>query len=77
MPWLLENDLLPRELERLAGAVREDGNDGAHVGNLSEADAEDLMDFTVLLLERLFTEPARIAAAAAGRVERRRGPETE
>lgn len=71
VPWLIEHGLLPRELAELAGAVREDGNDGAHAGNLSEADADYLLDFTVLLLSRLYTESAKLAAAAARRSERR------
>ena len=53
LPWLIEAGILPASLARLAHAVREDGNDGAHVGNLGENDAIDLKEFTVLLLERL------------------------
>jgi hypothetical protein len=72
IPWLMEHGKLPADIGALAGAVREDGNDGAHAGSLGEVDAADLMDFTVLLLERLFTEPGRLAAAADRRAERRR-----
>ena len=71
IPWLLQHGKLAPDLAELAGAVREDGNDGAHAGNLGKEDAEDLQDFTVELLERLYTEPGRIAAAAARRAERR------
>jgi hypothetical protein len=71
IPWLIEQGRLPANLAALAGVVKEDGNDGAHAGNLSKADAEDLLDFTAVLLERLYTEPARIALAEARRAERR------
>lgn len=72
--WLIEHNFLPVSLRELASAVREDGNDGAHAGTLSKADAEDLLDFTTLLLERLFTEPKRLSLAAERRNERRASP---
>ncbi|MEM8695272.1 MAG: DUF4145 domain-containing protein [Pseudomonadota bacterium] len=71
IPWLLENDLLPKDLAELSDVVREDGNDGAHRGGLELADAEDLADFAEVLLDRLYTEPERIELAKARRVERR------
>jgi hypothetical protein len=71
LPWLFENDLLPKGLEQLSKCIREDGNDGAHAGTLKREDAEDLVDFTRALLERLFTEPARLKIAEARREARR------
>ena len=71
LPWLFENKLLPIELRDLAGCIKEDGNDGAHVGNLSKEDADDLLDFTIALLERLITEPKRIELAQQRRAARR------
>jgi hypothetical protein len=59
-------------LRELASCVREDGNDGAHAGTLSKEDAEDLLDFTCALLERLITEPKRLELAEARRNERRK-----
>ena len=53
LPWLFDNGMLPPDFRELAKCVREDGNDGAHVGNLTKQDAEDLLDFTATLLERL------------------------
>lgn len=70
--WLFENGRLPRDLEELARCVREHGTDGAHDGTLTREDAEDLMDFTTALLERVFTEPGRIEAANRRRAERHR-----
>lgn len=71
LPWLFENDLLPGGLRELSHCIREDGNDGAHAGTLGKDDAEDLCDFTVMLLERLFTEPKRLELAEQRREARR------
>lgn len=71
--WLFDNNLLPRSLEELSACVKEDGNDGAHEGTLERVDAEDLLDFTVAVLERMFTEPERLRLAGERRAERRRG----
>jgi hypothetical protein len=71
LPWLFDNGMLPLDLRELAKCVREDGNDGAHVGNLTEEGAEDLLDFTVTLLERLITQPKKLELAEARRIERR------
>jgi hypothetical protein len=74
LPWLLDNGKLPQELRGLASCIKEDGNDGAHAGTLTEADARDLLDFTEALLERLYTEPERLRLAEARRTERRKPP---
>jgi hypothetical protein len=71
LAWLFKNGFLPRELEELSRCVREDGNDGAHAGTLTMEDALDLQDFTVALLERIFTEPERIRLAGERRAQRR------
>lgn len=71
LPWLFDNKLLPEGLRELSTCVREDGNDGAHAGTLRKEDAEDLLDFTRILLERTYTEPERIRLAAVRRRQRR------
>jgi hypothetical protein len=71
LTWLFDNAILPPTLRELAKCIREDANDGAHVGNLSKADAEDLLDFTMVLLDRLITEPKRLQLAEARRTARR------
>jgi len=71
LPWLFKNGLLPNALEDISTCVREDGNDGAHQGTLTEEDAEDLLDFTSLLLERIYTEPERLKQAQLRRQKRR------
>jgi hypothetical protein len=71
LTWLFDNHLLPEGLRELSTCVKDDGNDGVHDGTLSDADADDLLDFTKALLERLYTEPQRLALAGKRRVERR------
>jgi hypothetical protein len=72
LKWMFANGVLPRDLERLSDCIREDGNDGAHDATLTEADALDLQDFAVGLLERIFTEPKRIELSEQRRIERRK-----
>ena len=72
--WLLDNTRLPEALRDLSTCIREDGNDGAHAGTLTKPEAEDLLDFTLLLLERLYTEPERLRLAQLRRDARRTNP---
>ncbi|MFY0735649.1 DUF4145 domain-containing protein [Aurantimonas sp. NFXS3] len=73
LPWLFDNGRLPRDLEGLSHCIREDGNDGVHQGTLTKPDAEDLLDFTRALLERLYTQPERLRLAEIRRAQRRAG----
>lgn len=73
LPWLFDNHLLPEALRELSSCIKEDGNDGAHAGTLGEEDAQDLLDFTSVLLERMYTEPKQLALAKERR-DARRGP---
>lgn len=72
MNWLFDNQRLPETLRDLAECVKDDGNDGAHEGALDYAAAEDLEEFTYILLERLYTEPQRLAQAKERRKDRRK-----
>ncbi|WP_343867493.1 DUF4145 domain-containing protein [Tatumella terrea] len=72
MGWLFDNHILSGSLRELAECVKDDGNDGAHEGILDKSAAEDLEDFTYLLLERLYTEPQRLIEARTRREERRK-----
>lgn len=69
--WIFNNGILPKQLEDLSRCIKDDGNDAAHDGSLCKEDAADLLDFTYILLERIYTEPARIQNAHQRRVERR------
>ena len=71
LPWLFDNGHLPEALRELSSCVREDGNDGAHAGTLQKRDAEDLLDFSRILLERIYTEPERLRLAQERRQQRR------
>ena len=64
-------------LDGLRMVLTRTGNDGAHEDTLKKEDAEDVLDFTYVLLERLFTEPERIRIAQKRRAERRSENETE
>lgn len=72
MKWLFDTGKLPEPLRDLAACVREDGNDAAHRGSLDKEDADDLLDFTTILLERLYTEPKNLEIANQRRLERRK-----
>lgn len=72
LPWMFDQGILPEGLRELSACVREDGNDGAHNGTLTREDAQDLLDFTTILLERIYTEPERLRLARERR-DRRRG----
>ena len=71
LPWLFANKLLPEAFKELSSCIKEDGNDGAHAGTLKRLDAEDLLDFTAALLERIYTEPERLRLAQERRESRR------
>ena len=71
LPWLFEQGILPEALRELSSCIKDDGNDGAHEGTLSEEDAEDILDFSFVMLERIYTEPKRIELAQERRVRRR------
>ena len=71
MDWLFKTGRLNPVLKELSEAIKEDGNDGAHEGTLTKIDAEDILDFTVALLERLYTEPAKLELAKERRAARR------
>jgi hypothetical protein len=71
LPWLFDNGKLPDALRELSTCVKDDGNDGAHEGTLKKEDAEDLLDFTYTLLERIYTEPKRLELAKERRLARR------
>ena len=71
LPWLFAKGLLPEALKELSSCIKEDGNDGAHAGTLTKPDAEDLLDFTTRLLERMYTEPERLRLARERRDSRR------
>lgn len=72
LEWLLANNRVSRALEPLLESVREDGNDAAH-DRIGKEEAEDLQDFTVVLLETLYTVPGQVEANRLRRESRRQG----
>ncbi|MET4259869.1 hypothetical protein ABIC09_004827 [Bradyrhizobium sp. S3.12.5] len=73
LEWLFANNLLPKDVEVPADCIREDANDAVHNAPLGKDDALDIQDFTVELLEALFTLPGRLKEAEARRAARRGG----
>ncbi len=72
LDWLFERAKLPAELKELASCVHQDGNDAAHAAEtIGREAALDLQDFTISILESLYTTPGRIAANVARRDSRR------
>jgi hypothetical protein len=71
LPWLFQNNKLRADLHELSTVIKDDANDGAHKGTLTENEAKDLLDFTTALLERLYTEPKKIGLAKERRQQRR------
>ncbi len=71
LPWLFDNQILPEALRELSSCIKDDGNDAAHEGTLSEEDAGDISDFTYALLERIYTEPRKITLAKERSAKRR------
>ena len=71
LPWLFQAGLLHESLRELSTCIKEDGNDGAHAGTLTTDDANELLDFTTILLERIYTEPERLKQASQRRNDRR------
>ena len=68
---LFESNKLPRNLNELSHCIREDGNAGVHDGTITLDDAKDIMEFCSILLNQLYTEPAKIEAAQKRQQERK------
>ena len=77
LPWLFDNGRLPEALRDLSSCIKDDGNDGAHQGTLTGDEARDILDFTFVLLERIFTEPKRLELARERREARRATKKSE
>lgn len=70
LDWLIAQSRLPMQLAPIVDSVREDGNDAAH-DRIGPDEARDLEDFTVVLLEVLFSLPGQIEANRLRREARR------
>jgi hypothetical protein len=72
LDWLFSQNLLSRGLKDLSSCIHEDGNDAAHdLTGISEAEAQDLGDFSERVLEILYTLPGQIEENRRRRDERR------
>jgi len=75
LAWLFEHEYLPHRFRRLSTCIKDDGNDGAHQGTIGKEEAEDLLDFTRVLLQHIYTDPARITRAERRTADRRKEQE--
>ncbi|MBV6567613.1 DUF4145 domain-containing protein [Acinetobacter baumannii] len=71
LSWIFEHNILHKNLEELSRCIKDDGNDGAHDGNIGQYEADDLFDFTYEFLEHVYTQPARVQLAKERRQQRR------
>lgn len=69
--FLIERGVIPSDLKEYAHHIRLDGNDAAHDGSTQKEEAEDLLDFSELFLERIYTIRKQLEIAQARRLERR------
>lgn len=69
---LLAEKILPEDLKEIANYIILDGNDGLHNRMLTKDDAVGLLEFTVMLLGRIYTEPERIKRMTKKRDERKK-----
>lgn len=70
LEWLFDKGILQNDLRDLSSCIKDDGDDAVHDGTLTKKDAEDLIDFTYTLLERIYTEPKKIQLAKERRSAR-------
>ncbi len=68
---LFEKKVLSEKLRELATCIKDDGNDGAHDGTLTKGKAMDLLDFIVLFLESVYTNPNKLENAIKRHADRK------
>lgn len=69
--FLITNGVIPSDLKEYAHHIRLDGNEAAHAGSTEKEEAEDLLDFSELFLERIYTMKKQLELAQVRRLARR------
>lgn len=69
--FLIEQRVIPTDLKEYVHHIRLDGNDAAHDGSTEKNEAEDLLDFSELFLERIYTRKKQLEIAQARTLARR------
>lgn len=69
--FLIERGVIPSDLKEYVHHIRLDGNDAAHDGSTEKDEAEDLLDFSELFLERIYTVKKQLELAQERRLARR------
>ncbi len=71
LDWLFENKKLPEDLKDLVECIKDDGNVGVHDARLTRDDSFEILNFTVMLLEHIYTAPAKRKRAKEKRDQRK------
>jgi len=71
LDFLIDNGYLPNALHDLVHCIRDDGNVAAHQGEVTNDEAQEMMDLTLQVLTRVYTEPCNLAAIKARQAARK------
>ena len=71
LDFLIDNGYLPHALHDLVHCIRDDGNVAAHQGAVTDDEAQEMMDLTLQVLNRVYTEPGNLAAVKARQLARK------
>lgn len=69
--FLIEEGSIPDDLKEYAHHIRLDGNSAAHDGSTKQEEVEDLLDFSQLFLQRIYTFRKQLAVAQERRIARK------
>ncbi|CAI3953176.1 DUF4145 domain-containing protein [Commensalibacter papalotli (ex Botero et al. 2024)] len=68
---LSEKNLISKRIQYFANEIRFDGNYAAHEGKMDQENLQDLFDFTIALLEDVYTQPKKIELSQERRAQRK------
>lgn len=69
---LSEKNIISKKIYNFAEEIRSDGNYAAHKGEMSLENLEDLFDFTIALLEDVYTQPKKLELSRERRAQRKK-----
>lgn len=69
---LSEKNIISKKIYNFAEEIRSDGNYAAHEGEMSLENLEDLFDFTIALLEDVYTQPKKLELSRERRAQRKK-----
>lgn len=69
---LSEKNLISKRIQDFANEIRFDGNYAAHEGKMDQENLQDLFDFTIALLEDVYTQPKKLELSRERRAQRKK-----